>query len=143
MKLSRGTAAFIAGSALAASIAGSAVTFTPPAFAASAHSAPLMENVTDSPPLTHPVIVAARTMAVRATATAFNDGFRDAPAWLRIVPVSQHEARDACGLWPQHGMGQGKRGQVVPGVEVFTVNRHGVPVGDGDVHCQSDRIARP
>jgi hypothetical protein len=159
---------FIAGSALTAGLIGSAVTFTPPVFAASAQPVPVMQNVTNDPPLTHPMTIEARTMAVRTTVPAFNDGFSDAklddceqgfqsacawlhhapaghtvkvPAWLHMIRAPRSVARDACGRWPQFGLGKDKRGQIVPGEEIW-------PAGpgwrsDGIVFCASGFVAQP
>lgn len=59
------------------------------------------------------------------------------PRWFHAMPAPRYVALDACGRWPQYGLGNDKRGQVVPGVEVWA------PHTDGAVYCASGHVSTP
>jgi len=106
LKLSRGTAAFIAGIAVTGALASAALTVTP----------------ASASPATHSVQV---------------------PSWLHVQAAPRAVALESCGRWPQFGLGKGKRGQVVPGVEEWPVNSRGRQTSDGFVACQSGKVVTP
>lgn len=141
LKLSPRTVATIGIAPMAAGLIGAAIATTPPVMASSAPRA-------------------------SATVATFNDGFADAklddcqqgfapacawlnhrkPAgvpWLHVQAAPRWVARDACGRWPQYGLGKDMRGQVVPGAEVWPLNEHGQQVTDGVVICRSGKVAGP
>jgi len=53
------------------------------------------------------------------------------------MPAPKRVALDACGRWPKYGLGENKKGQIVPGVEVWAPNT------DGAVYCQSGHVSLP
>lgn len=114
---------------------------------------------------TAPASAATPGSTASATVRSYNDGFTDAklddcqqgfsaactwvhhapavPPWLHVQPAPRRVARDACGRWPQYGLGTDKRGQVVPGVLVWPVDSKGRQVSDGFVACESGKVAMP
>jgi hypothetical protein len=91
--------------------------------------------------------------SIKQTVRDFNDGWLDAksddvwllqhgqlpgmPKWFHVVRAPNRVALDACGRWPKYGLGENKKGQIVPGVEVSAPNT------DGAVYCESGHVSTP
>lgn len=138
MKLSRGTSAFIVGTALAGSLAGAAIA---PALAGSAPASHASQRVacsrTEDSYLTD---CHGHRLAYRHGGWFARGGV---PAWLHAEPAPRWVALDACGRWPQFGLGKGRRGQVVAAAEVWPVNGKGRQTSDGFVACESGKVSLP